>query len=74
MRLSRFDVDRMLGGTPCVCGVIEAGTWHPECYAGLSREQIAKGYDRAYRHARQYLRAQSAQKASDVLRAAREAP
>lgn len=48
------EVERALGYTPCVCGVLD-GTWHPECYRGKTKPQIAAGYKRAFAKARQHL-------------------
>lgn len=54
-RMSDYEVDMRLGYSPCVCGVID-GTWHPECYKGKTKEQIAAGYKRAYAAARRHLK------------------
>jgi hypothetical protein len=40
--MNRDEIDRLLGRTPCCCGDLE--TWHPECYAGKTTEQIAAAY------------------------------
>lgn len=58
--MTDHEVERALGYTPCVCGVID-GTWHPECYRNKTREQINAGYKRAYAAARRYLKAETAQ-------------
>lgn len=54
--MTDHEVERALGYTPCVCGVLD-GTWHPECYAGKTKEQLADGYKRAFRKARAHLKA-----------------
>jgi hypothetical protein len=51
--MNRTDVDRALGCSPCCCGDLE--TWHPECYAGKTTEQIAAAYARAYAIARREI-------------------
>jgi len=48
------EVERALGYTPCVCGVLN-GTWHSECYRNKTKAQINSGYKRAYMAARQHL-------------------
>lgn len=52
--MTRQEVDRACGQTPCLCGDID--TWHPECFAGKTPRQIAEGYDKAYELARRNLR------------------
>lgn len=64
--MTDYEVDMHLGYSPCVCGVID-GTWHPECYRGKTKEQIAAGYKRAYAAARRHLKKQAAGAASDAL-------
>jgi len=49
------DVERALGYTPCVCGVID-GTWHSKCYRDKTQEQISAGYKLAFAKARRYLK------------------
>lgn len=65
--MTDHEVERTLGYTPCVCGVLN-GTWHSECYRGKSKAQIDAGYKRAFAAARRFLHA----KASDL--AAQRAP
>ncbi len=48
------EVERALGYTPCVCGVLN-GTWHSECYVGKSKPQIRAGYKQAFAKARLHL-------------------
>ena len=50
------EVERALGYTPCVCAVLD-GTWHPECYRGKTKAQLAAGSKRALAKARQHLAA-----------------
>lgn len=57
--MTDYEVEQRLGYTPCVCAKID-GTWHPRCYAGKTREQIAAGYKRAFAAARRHLKAQAA--------------
>lgn len=45
--MTDHEVERSLGYTPCVCGVIN-GTWHSECYRGKTKAQINAGYKRAF--------------------------
>jgi hypothetical protein len=52
------EVERALGYTPCVCGGVLDGTWHPKCYRGKTDEQIAAGYARAFANARRHLKRQ----------------
>lgn len=48
-------VERALGYTPCVCGVLD-GTWHSECYRGKTKQQIKAGYKLAMEKAREFLK------------------
>jgi hypothetical protein len=57
--MNAHKMDRALGYTPCVCGVID-GTWHPECYAGKSDDDLHAGLARARRKARVMLETQAA--------------
>lgn len=52
--MTDHEVERALGYTPCVCGVL-SGTWHSECYRGKSKAQVEAGYKRAFAEARRYL-------------------
>lgn len=45
--MTRFEVDKACGQTPCLCGDLE--TWHPECYAGKNDEQLAAATARSLR-------------------------
>lgn len=63
--MTDHEVERSLGYTPCVCGVLD-GTWHPKCYRGKTDEQIAAGYKRAFDKARRKLK----QQRDDALRVA----
>jgi hypothetical protein len=49
-----YEVERALVCTPCVCG--DLASWHRECYAGKTQEQIAAGYARAFAKARRHLK------------------
>lgn len=53
-RLTNQEVEIALGFSPCVCGKID-GSWHPECYRGKTKEQLAAGYKKAMANARRYL-------------------
>lgn len=53
--MTDYEVERALGYTPCVCGVID-GTWHQKCYQGKTKEQITAGYKRAFANARKHLK------------------
>ena len=57
--MTDYEVEQRLGYDPCVCGKID-GTWHPRCYVGKTRDQIAAGYKRAFAAARRHLKAQAA--------------
>lgn len=65
--LSDHEVERALGYTPCVCGVID-GTWHDRCYRGKTKAQIAAGYKLAFAAARRYLQAKAARAQSPHAR------
>jgi hypothetical protein len=70
--LSDHEVERKLGYTPCVCGVLD-GTWHPQCYTGKTQAQIKAGYKSAFLKARAYLKSMAAVKTAAVIdRAARK--
>ncbi len=64
--MTDHEVEQRLGYTPCVCAKID-GTWHPECYRGKTKEQIAAGYERAFAAARRHLKKQVADAASEVV-------
>jgi hypothetical protein len=53
--MTDYEVERALGYTPCACGVID-GTWHPECYKGKTRKELAEGHRRAMLNARRHLK------------------
>jgi hypothetical protein len=55
LRMTRAVVERLAQQTPCLCGDID--TWHRECYAGKSEEQIKAEYAAAFDKARRTLRA-----------------
>lgn len=64
-------VERALGYTPCVCGVIN-GTWHDECYRGKTTAQLATGYKSAFDKARVHLKNKHAQEAARAIARAAE--
>lgn len=65
------ELERALGYTPCVCAKID-GTWHAACYLGLSQEQLAAGYKRAFAAARRHLKKQAAKAVKDFITSAQE--
>jgi hypothetical protein len=64
--MTDYEVDRALGYSPCVCGVID-GTWHSECYRGKTQGQIDAGIRRAYAAARRHLKSRAADAASAAM-------
>ena len=68
-RLSDFEVERMLGYSPCVCGVLD-GTWHSKCYVGKTQKQIDAQYKTAILKAREHLKSIAANKASQAIKKA----
>lgn len=65
--MTRDEVDKAAGQTPCLCGDIE--TWHPECYSmflGRPEHEIKEAKTHAYAIARRKLR-ERAKKAADGL-------
>jgi len=68
MRLTEHQVEQIIGQTPCVCGDVE--TWHPACYKGKTKEQIAAEYKTAYRIARVKAKAMLEAKAMKMIRGA----
>ena len=54
--MNNTEVERALGYTPCVCGVLD-GTWHSECYRNKTKAQINAGYKQAFDGARRHLAA-----------------
>lgn len=67
--MTDYEVERALGYTPCVCGVID-GTWHPQCYRGKTKEQLAAGQKRAFANARKHLKQLAAKSATQCVAAA----
>ena len=61
--MTEFEIDRLLGQTPCICGA--TNTWHGECYAGKTEEQITTAYRRVYAK----LRAKFAKQRKDAVAA-----
>jgi len=53
--MTRHEVDRTCGQTPCLCGDIEE--WHHSCYRGKTPSEVAVAYQQAYQIARTKLRA-----------------
>lgn len=52
--MTRFEVDKAFGQTPCLCGDLER--WHPGCYSGKNDEQFIAATARSYEIARRELR------------------
>jgi hypothetical protein len=73
MTMTEHEVERALGYTPCICGVID-GTWHSRCYVGKTPEQVQAGARRALAAARRHLRKRAEQQAADAMLAARKGP
>ena len=69
VEMTDLEVERRLGYTPCVCGKLD-GTWHAKCYRGLSEEEIAAAYKRAFSKARRYIKKTAETEAQKVVRAA----
>ena len=53
--MTDYEIERALGYTPCVCGVLD-GTWHPACYRGKSSDQILAARKCAISKARGHLK------------------
>lgn len=53
--MTDHEVERALGYTPCVCGVLD-GTWHTGCYRGKTQAQIDAAYKTAFKKARAHLK------------------
>ena len=64
--LSDHEVGRMLGYTPCVCGMLD-GTWHSRCYRGKTQAQLDAGYKLAFRKARAHLNSMAAVKTANAI-------
>jgi hypothetical protein len=64
-RVTRTEVDRACGQTPCLCGDIES--WHPDCFAGKAAEQVKAEYEFAYRIARVKLQTRANQRVAQIL-------
>lgn len=60
MTMTDHEVERALGYTPCVCGVID-GTWHWRCYRGKTDAELKAGIALAFRNARRHLKKQRAE-------------
>lgn len=58
--MTDHEVERALGYTPCVCGVID-GTWHWRCYRGKTDAELKAGIALAFRNARRHLKKQRAE-------------
>lgn len=65
--MTDHEVDRALGYSPCVCGVID-GTWHSRCYHGKTDAELKAGLKRAYANARRHLKRQAATLAQSAIR------
>ena len=64
--MTDYEVERALGYSPCVCGVID-GTWHPECYRGKTKRQLADGAKQAMVNARTEVKRLQANAANAVI-------
>jgi hypothetical protein len=64
--MTNEEVERILGYTPCVCGVID-GTWHPACYKGLTDEQVKRGYVKAFAKAKVHIKTIRAQQTAAAI-------
>lgn len=64
--LSDSEVERALGYTPCVCGVLD-GTWHNKCSAGKTSAQLKAGHKSAMLKAREHLKTLAAAKTKAVI-------
>lgn len=51
--MTDVEIDLYYKQTPCLCGATD--TWHQECFAGKSREQVHADYDRVYAQIRRKL-------------------
>lgn len=51
--MTTSEIDLLLGGSPCLCGAVD--TWHHECYAGKSGQQIVKERSTVYARIRRAL-------------------
>jgi hypothetical protein len=60
------EVERALGYTPCICGVLN-GTWHSKCYEGKTSKEIRVGYKNAFANARKHLKQQANDAAAKAL-------
>lgn len=67
--MTNFEIDRLLGGTPCICGAVD--TWHQECYQGKTHQQIVKSASAAYAKIRAALKAQRATLTKQAIEAVR---
>lgn len=58
--LTDHEVERALGYTPCICGVID-GTWHDQCYrVKRNAAQKASAHKAAMKNARAHVERLSA--------------
>ena len=64
--MTDHEVERVLGYTPCVCGVLD-GTWHKRCYRGKTPPQLAAGYKSAFVKARAHLKDERARLAAEAI-------
>lgn len=68
--MTDYEVERALGYSPCVCGVLN-GTWHRECYSGKTQDEVRAGKKSALTAARRHLKRQAEQASTAVISAAR---
>lgn len=67
--MTRLEVDRACGQTPCLCGDIEE--WHAGCYTGKTPAEVAATYKRAYVIARRKLRARAMEAVASFVKLAK---
>ena len=68
--MTDHEVERALGYTPCVCGVLD-GTWHSECYRGKTKTQLAAGHKAALLKAKEHLKDRAASAAAAAVASAK---
>lgn len=67
--MTNLEIDRLLGGTPCICGTVD--TWHKECYQGKTHQQIVKAASAAYAKIRRALKAKRIELTKQAIEAVR---
>jgi hypothetical protein len=71
-RMTRDEVDRLAGQTPCLCGNID--TWHPECYRGKTAAQVQQARIDSYKIAEKKLLDRLASATTAAIENAKERP